>query len=209
MERCDIHPNFTGIKRPASKCEYCISYYKFCNPKWETHKKCSKCKESKNLSLFHKSRNNRSGLNPRCKICAYEDLKLLKSKYSPAQKEKEAARKARWMAKNKKQNKDWHLQHHLKNKYNLSLKDLEILKKFQNNKCCICNKNLEKPFVDHDHETGQIRGVLCRFCNTGLGFFQDSVSRLINAINYLECNISNREEKRFELNDLIDSENKQ
>jgi len=39
--------------------------------------------------------------------------------------------------------------------------------------------------VDHDHRTGDIRGKLCRRCNSGLGFFRDSPERLRRAIEYL------------------------
>lgn len=39
--------------------------------------------------------------------------------------------------------------------------------------------------VDHSHQTGQIRGLLCDPCNTALGLFQDDQNRLQNAMEYL------------------------
>jgi len=40
--------------------------------------------------------------------------------------------------------------------------------------------------VDHDHNTGQIRGLLCSLCNVGLGHFKDSPELLQKAIDYLQ-----------------------
>jgi hypothetical protein len=40
--------------------------------------------------------------------------------------------------------------------------------------------------VDHDHDTGNVRGLLCDRCNTGIGFLQDNIAVLRSAINYLE-----------------------
>jgi len=41
------------------------------------------------------------------------------------------------------------------------------------------------PQIDHDHETGKVRGILCVNCNLGLGSFKDNPKVLKNAINYL------------------------
>lgn len=46
----------------------------------------------------------------------------------------------------------------------------ELIK--QNNKCLICKNDLKNPQVDHDHNTGEYRGILCVPCNNGLGIYE-------------------------------------
>lgn len=55
----------------------------------------------------------------------------------------------------------------------------------QENKCAICNDEMKKPQLDHDHTTGHIRGLLCHNCNIGLGLFKDSKKLLQTAMDYL------------------------
>jgi hypothetical protein len=53
--------------------------------------------------------------------------------------------------------------------------------------CPICRRGLGvKPHVDHDHETGEVRGLLCFTCNVGLGNFGDDVERLRRGALYLQ-----------------------
>ena len=56
----------------------------------------------------------------------------------------------------------------------------------QKGECAICEGEIE--VVDHCHKTLNIRGLLCRKCNTGIGHFRDSVEYLKSAIIYLESN---------------------
>lgn len=63
--------------------------------------------------------------------------------------------------------------------------------KEQENACAICECDLSttKPkdiHADHCHATGKPRGILCRHCNSGLGFFNDSTELLARASAYLE-----------------------
>ena len=56
----------------------------------------------------------------------------------------------------------------------------------QCNRCAICEEPLDCPDFDHNHTTGQWRGALCRFCNTGIGLLGESISRLQRAVAYLQ-----------------------
>lgn len=82
-------------------------------------------------------------------------------------------------------------------KYKYGITEEEYLQMFlnQKNSCKIC----QTPFsdesrytlavVDHCHETGKVRGLLCQRCNRALGGFKDSLEILKNCISYLEnCN---------------------
>lgn len=57
----------------------------------------------------------------------------------------------------------------------------------QENKCAICLKTITGRDIhrDHDHDTGEWRGLLCNNCNRGLGHFQDNPDLLASAAFYL------------------------
>ena len=76
---------------------------------------------------------------------------------------------------------------HLKNFYDLTPEAYDAMLDKQGNSCDICAKSFEdfQPVVDHDHETGDVRAVLCTNCNTGLGQFFDDSEILQKAIEYL------------------------
>lgn len=76
----------------------------------------------------------------------------------------------------------------LKNKYNISQEDYKMLVEKQNKKCLICLDECDSLRIDHCHNNGHIRGLLCDSCNLGLGKFKDNVESLKNAIKYLEKN---------------------
>jgi hypothetical protein len=74
----------------------------------------------------------------------------------------------------------------IRTKYGLEPEDVERMMKEQDGKCAICQAVLDATCIDHCHDTGMIRGLLCTYCNKGLGFFRDNVQSLAAAIVYLE-----------------------
>lgn len=70
-------------------------------------------------------------------------------------------------------------------KYGITKKIFDDYIEEHNNCCPICNKLLEKKIIDHDHSTGNFRGVICNKCNTILGMANDNIEILQNSINYL------------------------
>lgn len=75
----------------------------------------------------------------------------------------------------------------LEKKYGLSKKDNELLYTNQEGKCAICNTFFLRKHlvVDHNHNTGETRGLLCNNCNRGLGLLQDNEQVLFAAQQYL------------------------
>ena len=76
----------------------------------------------------------------------------------------------------------------LKTQYNLTLEDYEAMHEAQGGGCAICGEAEDTGrllAVDHDHETGLVRGLLCTRCNTGLGLFRDNPDLLDAAREYL------------------------
>jgi hypothetical protein len=62
---------------------------------------------------------------------------------------------------------------------------VEALEAMTGKDCPICLAPFGKMVVDHDHETGGVRGVICGNCNTGLGMFGDAPEALQRAADYL------------------------
>ena len=90
-------------------------------------------------------------------------------------------------SKNKKDPRELNRLYQKKYKYGLSKEDYYSLFETQQNKCAICGDSFDetKAFVDHDHQSGKVRGLLCTRCNTLLGMAKDNVEILKSAIKYL------------------------
>lgn len=85
--------------------------------------------------------------------------------------------------------KKWDKDYHKYRRYKLTKEEYDGILKNQNNLCGICGIILKDDYnthVDHNHQTGKIRGLLCVGCNTGLGNFKENPFILIKAIKYIE-----------------------
>lgn len=122
---------------------------------------CSKCGVEKEPSAFGKHKGTKDGLRPECKDCRSG------RPYDPKRQ----------------------LNNHLKSKYNITLDDYDNMLKEQGGVCALCGTNEPgkqgRFVVDHNHDTGEVRGLLCNQCNVGLGALQDSPTLLLKAADYL------------------------
>ena len=107
--------------------------------------------------------------------------------YYKKNKEKYNSSSSKWYC----DNKETVIAANRKRKYGISPEEYAAMLEEQDNKCKIClvsftNLSSRHIHTDHCHTTNKIRGLLCNFCNVGLGHFKDNTKLLTNAIVYLE-----------------------
>ncbi len=124
-----------------------------------------------------------------------EDFKtrnrLYQKKYREKNKEIRAAKLKEWRSKSPEKRYAYNRDYHYRKKYGISHSEAEALLESQNGRCLICNDEINLggtggPCIDHNHETHEVRGILCRPCNHGLGCFQEKEEIMLSAIAYLK-----------------------
>ncbi len=133
-------------------------------PDLDALKECGRCEEAKPGREFHRNRSTTDGLHWVCAEC---------NQHPPDRKVAYDAEKER--------------ERHYAD-YGLTLDDLQQMFEDQDGRCAICDTPFDDdlvPHVDHCHETGRVRGLLCIRCNTGIGLLGDNEDRLAEAIRYL------------------------
>jgi len=132
-------------------------------------RECSECGQFKLWSEFHGRKDLSTGRASHCKACRRKRTRRDMENGSIRSRE-------------------------LKKKYGISLEDYQQMAEQQGDCCAICGTT-EKGMargrkrywsVDHNHETGAVRGLLCQKCNTLIGLADDNVEILRKAILYLE-----------------------
>lgn len=139
-------------------------------------KTCSKCKQNKlaTSEFFPLHKKTIDGLSSWCRSCNVAYTK-------------------EWKNNNKVREKQNRRNIGLK-VYGLTQEQYNLMLNQQNGKCKICNaaevgsNRCSNFYIDHCHNTGKVRGLLCHSCNFGIGYFKDNIELLNKAINYLEVN---------------------
>lgn len=85
--------------------------------------------------------------------------------------------------------REGHRDYNLRRRYGVTLAQFKKLYDSQKGLCAICKVHMTtgitQAHLDHNHMTGQIRELLCRCCNGGLGLFKDNTDTMQRAIDYL------------------------
>lgn len=133
-----------------------------------------------------KKRDNKNCLDDICKRCClnsrYKTPSGRRDSYCSDCKNKNTREYTKSLTKEQRR------AYNLKAMYGIKPEDYQNMISCQNNKCLICDIFMldVKHCIDHNHKTGEIRGILCSPCNQGLGQFKDNIENLLNAAKYLK-----------------------
>jgi hypothetical protein len=158
-------------------------------------KRCKKCNDIKPVSEFYRATGTRDGLRGQCKAC--EDARH-KAWYRRNRKRAIGYAK-RWQEANAERVRDYQRQYraehaqqfregHLRRVFDLTGAEYQALLDAQGGGCALCGRAPRvgrSLHVDHNHETGAVRGLLCFRCNVGIGHFGEDTLRTADAIVYL------------------------
>lgn len=126
------------------------------------------CGEKKPVGDFATYNRARGGRYPYCKPCSVQ-------------------RARDWRTKNLERAKKADRAYKLSTKYGMTVEEYDALAARQEGRCGICRTTpSEALVVDHDHDSGEVRGLLCDKCNRGLGHFGDNPELLERAAVYLQ-----------------------
>lgn len=170
---------------------------------------CRRCKKPKLPSQLRKKR--KSGLHKICKPCSAAEAmawasshpdkkKAADARYHRQHRDEQLRKQKKYYYKNREHFLEYGKERlkkypwiHRSNNRRINLignsKSIRKLKEIQNNCCAICSvsgNQADSLATDHDHLTGEPRGLLCTSCNHAIGFLMDDTNLLRNAISYLE-----------------------
>lgn len=155
-----------NIHKPLNKiCYHCVREGK----QTLTHglRLCGWCLTAQPTDQFYPNNNLRSGLFGHCIKCHKQQANEISK--SPAAK---LRKRGNWFVR----------------AYGITLAERDAMERHQGGCCAICKQIpplSQALVVDHNHETGEVRGLLCERCNKSLGFFRDDPSYLLAAVCYL------------------------
>lgn len=157
-------------------------------------RRCKDCGEEKPATAFSKLK---GGLRPYCKPCAAARLRdwREKNKDHVAEYTREYHSRPEYKEKHRERNRqryqrdpDVFRRTRLIREFGITLEQYQLMFAEQDGKCAICRKPCKSGrqlAVDHCHDTGKVRGLLCMNCNRAIGWLEDDVDRLMAAAAYI------------------------
>lgn len=124
-------------------------------------RKCSNCLTEKDDSEFYKGRSNK------CKTCRNIDHQ-------------------KWVNNNRDKTRRTMRNTNYKREHGITYDEYVKMFNEVGGLCQICGRSFEKLCIDHCHESGVTRGLLCNSCNIGIGHFEDNPNSIRSAIDYLK-----------------------
>lgn len=147
-------------------------------------KYCPCCKQSKELLYFGKDKNRISGVGAYCKDCRNEKTRIRKLTDLDFLKKANKYRKA-WNKSNPDKAENYKLRH----RYGIDASEFRAMLDTQDNKCKICKLLFDgkvRPLIDHNHQTGKVRGLLCLHCNSAVGYIKENFDTALNVAKYIQ-----------------------
>lgn len=155
------------------------------------------CGVEKPVDDFYRAAGARDGHRGECKACN----QAVKRERYLANREQFIEKARRWQLENPKRVREYRKERnarpevkrrqrdaYYKRTYGITADEVDAMFADQNGQCAICRQTPERlaqMHVDHDHELGHLRGLLCSSCNQGLGQFGDDPALLLRAVVYL------------------------
>lgn len=166
-------------------------------------KRCTACDEVLPTAMFLPKGKTRRGLRPECRTCTklrdqavYQNSRERHLAHSRKQRgvldDETRRRYAGPGRRRRKDDPEWRRRQDLERtarRYGLTVDDYDVMLAAQGGGCAICGappSESRRHHIDHDHETGVVRGLLCSNCNTAMGRFGDDPERLMEALRYLQ-----------------------
>lgn len=148
-------------------------------------KVCSICGIKKPYKEYHTDNSQPSGIKSGCRKCLTKKQREYRENNFKWASEKEKNKHFRITRDQTGYYTNIHKKIAKYKKHGATVKWYIKTEKVQKGRCLICNDKV-KLCVDHNHTTGQLRGLLCRFCNPMIGFCREDINILRKAIKYLE-----------------------
>ena len=147
----------------------------------DKYKTCSTCKEARPIDWYCKNVSEKDGMSHQCKTCRQTTARI----YRQSERGKMIKKNQRKKTVAGGKYHDSYRGANLKRKYGITLADYNNMFESQAGECKTCHKKYIRLCVDHNHESGQVRGLLCPACNNAIGFVRESQETLENIIAYL------------------------